>query len=62
MNTKSSVTVEDVRSMKQPAKTFLCEVGANHYAIQFLQHSIEVYSSGTVLFSFRYSSKFFLFS
>lgn len=55
MQSKTGVSISEVRNMNQPADTFLCEVGANHYALQFLNHSIEDYNSGQVYFTFRYS-------
>ena len=56
MLSKTGVSLDEVRHMNEPASTFLCEVGANHYALQFLNHSIEDHDSGEVFFTFRYSS------
>ena len=37
---KPSPSVADVRQMTKPASSFLCEIGGNKYALQFLEHSI----------------------
>ena len=53
MQSKTGVTVEDVRALSSPPSSFLCEVGANKYSLQFLNHSISDHSSGKEYFSFR---------
>jgi hypothetical protein len=53
MQSKSGVTLNEVRNLKKPAETFLCEVGANHYSLQFLEHSISNNDNGKEYFSFR---------
>lgn len=53
MHPKSPVTLEEVRQMTTPAKTFLCQVGANHYAVQFLRHTIADLATQAIYFHFR---------
>lgn len=53
MQSKTGVTIEDVRGLISPPNSFLCEVGANKYSLQFLKHSISDLNSGKEYFTFR---------
>ena len=49
----ASPTIDEVRKLDRPSNGFMCEVGANTNALQFLGHSIADGHSGEQYFMFK---------